>query len=103
MNSSAGLFCCICQKELQDGEDVTCVHQKGADAINAASVQRGDKIVVTPGCKVHSNCRKQHTNSIEIGLYLKKKQGGECGATKRSAMVSEGPFESKTDCLFLWH
>jgi hypothetical protein len=100
MNSSAGLFCGICQKELKGGEDVTCIRQKGADGINAASMQRGDNIVVTAGCKVHSNCRKQYTNSIEIGLYLKKKQGGECRATKRSARVSEGPFESKTDCLF---
>ena len=39
---------------------------EGADGINAASVQRGDTIVVMAGSKVHSNCRKQYTNPIEL-------------------------------------
>ena len=70
--------------------------------INEASVRRGDTLAVTAGCIVHTKCRKLYTNSVEIDLHLKRKQSGESSTTttKRSARVSEGPFNSRTDCLF---
>ena len=85
----------------EDGGDVVMIRQKDADGINEASVRRGDTIAVIAGCKVHSNCRKKYTNSMEIDLHLKRKQSGVSSTTnKRSTRVSEGPFNSKTDCLF---
>ena len=85
----------------EDGGDVVMIRQKDADGINEASVRRGDTIAVIAGCKVHSNCHKKYTNSIEIDLHLKRKQSGESSTTnKRSIRVSEGPFNSKTDCFF---
>ena len=99
--SRSDQICPICTLELEDGGDAVKIRQKGADGINEASVRRGDTIVVTAGCKVHSNCRKMYTNSIEIDLHLKRKQSGESSTTnKRSTRVSEGPFNSKRDCLF---
>ena len=38
--------CPICKERLEDGGDVLQIRQKGADGINAASVQRGDKVDV---------------------------------------------------------
>lgn len=97
--SPSNQICPICK--LEDGGDVVKIRQKGADGINEASVRRGDTIAVTAGCKVHSNCRKMYTNSIDIDLHLKRKQSGESNTTnKRNTRVSEGPFNSKTDCLF---
>ena len=98
--SHSDQICPICRVE--DGGDVVKIRQKGADGINEASVRRGDTLAVTAGCIVHTKCRKLYTNSVEIDLHLKRKQGGESSTTttKRSARVSEGPFNSQTDCLF---
>ncbi|KAK4307098.1 hypothetical protein Pmani_021115 [Petrolisthes manimaculis] len=93
-------ICPICKLEVAS-DDAVKIRQKGADGINEASVRRGDTIAVAAGCTVHSKCRKTYTNSIEIDLHLKQKQSGESSTTiKRSARVSEGPFNSQTDCLF---
>lgn len=98
--SHSDQICPICRVE--DGGDVVKIRQKGADGINEASVRRGDTLAVTAGCIVHTKCRKLYTNSVEIDLHLKRKQGGESSTTttKRSVRVSEGPFNSQTDCLF---
>lgn len=63
---------------MRDGFDVVKVHQKGADGI------------------VHVKCRKTYTNKKQ----LKVQQQSKAEAPKRSARVTTGPFNSKTDCLF---
>lgn len=102
MNKSDDDICPICEGIFQDGHDVVQIRQKGADGINAASVQRGDSIFVTAGTRVHSSCRKLYTNSIDISIHVKnkKEKGGEQSAVKRSARVSGFLFNSQTDCLF---
>ena len=74
MSSSfiSGLICPICKKVFADTDDIVKIGQKGADGINAASVQRGDSIVVTAGCKVHSGCRKWYINKRDIENQKKK-------------------------------
>uniref|UniRef100_UPI00358EAE43 DNA replication complex GINS protein SLD5 isoform X6 n=1 Tax=Myxine glutinosa TaxID=7769 RepID=UPI00358EAE43 len=47
--------CPICKERLENGSDVVQIRQKGADGINAASVQRGDNVDVAAGCKAWLN------------------------------------------------
>ena len=91
--------CPICKNSLEDGEQVCQIRQKGADGINQASLQRKDDIVVSAGSKVHTTCRKRYTNPIDIKSHLNQ-ESKSTGSVKRSARVSSGPFNSKTDCLF---
>ena len=66
--------CPICNENLENG-DVVQIHQKGADGINAASIQRGDSVAVKAGCKVHANCRKRYTNKLDI---VNQQKGVDC-------------------------
>ena len=63
--------CPICKERIEDCDGVK-VRQKGADGINAASVRRGDSIVVTAGCKVNLVCCKQHINQHDIENQSRK-------------------------------
>ena len=87
------------RKKTEVQDDVVRIHEKSANGINAASVQRGDNIVVTAGCEVHSDCRKWYTNPRDIEYSLNRSKG-ETTSLKRSARVSLGPFDSKSDCFF---
>jgi 5'-3' exonuclease len=98
-STSAHKLCPLCKERFQDDGDVVEVRQKGADGINAASAQRGDDIVVAAGCKVHSGCRKRYINPHDIENQQKKDSSSKL-PLKRSARVSTGPFNSKSDCLF---
>ena len=92
--------CPICNGTLAEKDDVVKIQKKGADGIIAASLRRGDSIAVTVGSQVHSKCRKKYTNSIDIDLFLNKKQESAPPPRKRSLRTAEGPFDSRTDCLF---
>ena len=46
--------CPICHKNLEKGDDIVMIRQKGADGINAASARQNDTIIFSPGCEVHS-------------------------------------------------
>ena len=91
-------ICPICKERIEDGDGVK-VRQKGTDGINEASVRRGDDIVVTPGCKLHLDCRKRYINQHDIENQ-QKKSGSSILSLKRSARMSTGPFNSKSDCFF---
>lgn len=58
--------CPICKEDIDNGSEVSTIGQKGAKGINAASTQRGDRIVVEAGVKVHTDCRKRYTNPQQI-------------------------------------
>lgn len=64
------------------------VRHEGVDGINCASVQRGDDIVVSPGEKVHTKCRKEYINKKDI----KNKHKDKVEPPKRSARVATGLF-----------
>lgn len=95
-NSTSSENCPICKDSLTDGA-VIQVHEKGADGINAASVLRGDSLVVTAGCNVHVQCRKRYVNKKAITL---KKRDSSKLERRKSPRVSAEPFLSKSDCLF---
>ena len=79
--------CPICKNQLEAGDDVVQIHQKGADGINAASVKRGDSIVVTAGCQVHCDCRKRYTNKNDI-INQQKINKSSNSSLKRSSRWS---------------
>ncbi len=72
------------------------VHQKGADGINNASVQKGNNVHISAGEIVHSKCRQTYINKKDIKIQ----QENKAEPPKRSARVATGPFNSQTDCLF---
>ncbi len=88
--------CPICCKNVRDGSDVVEVHQKGADGINNASVQRGNNVHISAGEIVHSKSRQTYINKKDIKIQ----QENKAEPPKRSARVATGPFNSQTDCLF---
>ena len=99
-SSSNSEVCPICRKSLVDGGEVSTVRQKGADGINQASAQRGDDVVVTAGTQVHTTCRKCYTNPQDMKKSQSHPKDGSSSSVKRSARISLGPFNSRTDCLF---
>ena len=90
--------CPLCQKEL-GSEDEVKIGKKGAEGINNASVERGNNITVTDGTTVHKSCRSTYINKKYIEKD-KKSKFDSTSSVKRSARLSIGPFDSKTDCLF---
>lgn len=92
-------ICPFCAKTFDNEEDDCQIRQKGADGINHASAQRVDSLVVIPGTKVHISCRRCYINPRNIKSAMNQKCGPS-NSVKRSARMSLGPFNSKTDCLF---
>ena len=88
----------ICKERIEDHDSSVRIREKGAEGINAASIQRGDSIVVTAGCEVHVDCCKQYTNHRMISHALNKTIVEV--PRKRSARLSDGPFNSSTDCIY---
>ena len=85
---------------LFESYDVVEIRQEGADGINAASIQRGDDIVVALGCKVHSNCRKRYINQNDIANQQKKGISSK-RQLKRSVRVSSGAFKFNSKSGYL--
>ena len=50
--------------------------------------------------KVHPECRRLYTNSLQIYLHLQKKHSSDSSTNKRTTKQSEDPFNNQTDCLF---
>uniref|UniRef100_UPI00358E1706 uncharacterized protein n=1 Tax=Myxine glutinosa TaxID=7769 RepID=UPI00358E1706 len=96
--SSSKETCPLCQREL-DCEETVVVREKGAKGINHASVERGVDIRVEAGTSMHKTCRINHINKKDIALS-KKDRTDSARSVKRSARVSLGPYDSKTDCFF---
>ena len=47
------ITCAICQKSLDNVNDVVTLHEKGSEGFNRASRERNDPIQTVPGQKVH--------------------------------------------------
>ena len=60
----------ICKEGIDNGSKVSTVGQKGANRINAASTQRGDRIVVEVGVKVYPDCHKRCRNPQQFERKL---------------------------------
>ena len=46
--------CPICKEDIDNDSEISKIGQKGANGIYAASTERGDRIVVETGVKVHA-------------------------------------------------
>ena len=90
--------CPICKEDIDNGSEVSTIGQKGANGINAASTQRGDRIVVEAGVKVHTDCRKHYTNPQQIKTKLSANP--PISPAKKRTRDAKGLFNNKTDCFF---
>lgn len=63
------------KKDIKGHDGVVRIREKGANGINAASVETGENIIVTAGCEVHSHCRKWYMDSRDIRKSLNKSKG----------------------------
>jgi hypothetical protein len=91
--------CHLCNNVLGDEERVV-IGEKGAEGINWASIERGDRIVVCSGTVVHKKCRMNYINKKQIDLYKKANFNKPSLPVKRSAHASIGPYDSRMHCLF---
>ncbi|CAB3998648.1 Hypothetical predicted protein [Paramuricea clavata] len=91
--------CPLCTNVLRDEERVV-IGEKGAEGINQAIIERGDRIIVSSGTVVHKKCRMNYINKKQIDLYKKAKFNKPSLPVKRSAHTSIGPYDSRTHCLF---
>ena len=66
--------CAICQKSLDNVNDVVTLREKGSEGINQASRKRNDLIQTVPGQKVHQTCRREyyHPNNINRAKKIVK-------------------------------
>lgn len=53
-------ICCICEKELIDGQSISRLTVKGVETILKVSEKRGDKVKAESGKGVHQKCRKEY-------------------------------------------
>lgn len=90
--------CPICKEDIDNGSEVSTIGQKGANGINAASTQRGDRIVVEAGVKAHTDCRKCYTNPQQIKTKLSANP--PISPAKKRTRDAKGLFNNKTDCFF---
>jgi len=89
-------ICVICKKETVENDEVVKIRKKGADGFNSASDQRGDNIVVAAGDTVHKTCRWDFINKKDNEIDNKAKLDSAL-AVKRSAHVSNSPYDSKQE------
>ena len=90
--------CIICKESIEEGGETVTLREKGAESINKASKQRGDKIVAKTGLTVHKACRLDKTNSNRIEYFLRK--SGEAAIEPKCLLRSEIRFNFQTDCIF---
>ena len=91
--------CPICKEDIGNGSEVSTIDQKGANGMNAASTQRGDRIVVEAGVKVYTDCRKLCTNPQQIERKLSVNLAPISPAKTRTRDAKD-LFNNKTDCFF---
>ena len=91
-------LCPLCERELGSSEDYVKIGEKGAVGINKASTERGQNVNVMAGRGIHKSCRMKYVNKKDIQGYNTINPNSQTTA-KRSARISTGMFESKTDCF----
>ena len=68
------ITCAICQKSLDNVNDVVTLREKGSEGINRASTERNDRIQTVPGQKVHQTCRREYCHPSYINTAKKKER-----------------------------
>ena len=86
------ITCAICQKSLDNGNDVATLREEGSDGINRASRESNDLIQTVPGKKVHQTFRREYIHPSYINRAKKKE--------RESSISSRRSLDRKTDCFF---
>ena len=66
------ITCAICQKSLDNVNDVVTLREKGSEGINRASRERNDLIQTVPGQKLHQTCHREYCHPSNINRAKKK-------------------------------
>ena len=83
------ITCAICQKSLDNVNDVITLRQKGSEGINRASTERNDLIQTVPGQKVHQTCHREYCHPSYINRAKKKE--------RESSISSRCSLDRKTE------
>ena len=94
------ITCAICQKSLDNGNDVVTLREKGSEGINRGSRERNNLIQTVSGQKAHQTCRREYCHPSYINRAKKKER--ESSKSSRSSLdrKTEQSFNFKTDCFF---
>ena len=93
------ITCEICQKSLDNGNDVTR-REKGSEGINWASRERNNLIQTVSGQKVHQTCRREYCHPSYINRAKKKERESSKSSRRSLDRKTEQSFNFKTDCFF---
>ena len=94
------ITCAICQKSLDNVNDVVTLREKGSEGINRASTERNDLIQTVPGQKVHQTCRREYCHPSYINRAKKKERESSISSSRSLDRKTEQSFTFKTDCFF---
>jgi hypothetical protein len=89
--------CRICNELAPDGEESNVLTKKGSDAVNRASVERGNDLATVPGEKVHAVCRRTYCKDDNIKRDI---AGAHHSDQKHAELRSHNTFDFQDDCLF---
>ena len=90
------ITCAICQKSLDNGNDVVTLHEMGSEVINRESRARNEIIQTVPGQKVHQTCRREHCHSSHINRAKKKERESSLSSHLSLDHKTEQSFNFKT-------
>ena len=93
------ITCAICQKSLDNVNDVVTLRKKGSEGFNRASTERNDLIQIVPGQKVHQTCRRECCHPIYINRAKKKEKESSISSSRSLDRKTEQSFDFKTDCF----
>lgn len=77
------ITCAICQKSLDNVNDVVALREKGSEGINRASTERNDIIQTVPGQKVHQTCRREYCHPSNINRVKKQERASSQSSSSR--------------------
>lgn len=77
------ITCAICQKSLDNVNDVVALREKGSEGINRASTERNDIIQTVPGQKVHQTCRRENCHPSNINRVKKQERASSQSSSSR--------------------
>ena len=93
------ITCAICQKSLDNVNDVVTLREKGSEGINRASTERNDLIQTVQGQKVHQTCRREFCHPSYINRAKKKERESSISSRRSLDRKTEQSFDFKTDCF----
>ena len=94
------ITCAICQKSLDNVNDVVTLREKGSEENNRASTERNDLIQTVPGQKVHETCRREYCHPSYINRAKKKDTESLISSRRFLDRNTEQSFTFKTNCFF---